>query len=75
METWHLLGICVIFMILMIAIGAMNKTFKNTNTKTPQVGNQILFVISCMIAGILLYFNHGLISYILLCFFVFIFFV
>ena len=75
METWHILLISVIVMTITIAIGAMNHTFKNTNTKTPQVGNQILFIISCMIAGVLLYFNHGLISYILLCFFIFIFFV
>ena len=75
METWHILTICIIIMMITISIGAMNHTFKNTKSKIPQSGNQILFIASCMIAGILLYFHHSLPYYILLCFFVFIFFI
>jgi hypothetical protein len=75
METWHILGIVVLTMAIIIAFGIMNNSFKNTKTKTPQVGNQVLFVISCMLAGILIYFHHGLFEYIVLCFFIFIFFI
>ena len=75
METWQVLAVTVLCIILVIAIGAMNSTFKNTTSEVPQVGNQMLFIISCMIAGMLIYFNHGLIYYILLCFFIFIFFI
>jgi len=75
METWQILAFTVLGIVLIIAIGAMNSTFKNTQSEIPQVGNQMLFIISCMIAGMLIYFNHGLIYYILLCFFVFIFFI
>ncbi len=75
METWHILGIVILMMAIIIVIGIMNKSYKNVNTKTPQVGNQMLFIISCMIAGLLIYFHHGLFEYILLCFFIFIFFI
>ena len=75
METWQVLAVTVLGIILVIAIGVMNSTFKNTTSEVPQVGNQMLFIISCMIAGMLIYFNHGLIYYILLCFFIFIFFI
>lgn len=75
METWHILAVTVLAIGLVIAFGAMNSTFKNTETEIPQVGNQMLFIISCMIAGMLIYFNHGLIHYILICFFIFIFFI
>jgi hypothetical protein len=75
METWHILIVTILSIISVIAIGAMNSTFKNTEMETPQVGNQMLFIISSMIAGMLIYFNHGLVYYILLCFFVFIFFI
>jgi hypothetical protein len=75
METWQILAFTVLGIIIFVAIGAMNSTFKNTTSEVPQVGNQMLFIISCMIAGMLIYFNHGLIYFILLCFFIFIFFI
>jgi hypothetical protein len=75
METWQILAFTVLGIILFVAIGVMNSTFKNTTSEVPQVGNQMLFIISCMIAGMLIYFNHGLIYFILLCFFIFIFFI
>ena len=65
METWHILGISVLMMVVVIAIGAMNHSYKKVNVKTPQTTNQILFAISCMIAGLLIYFHHGLFEYIL----------
>ena len=55
METWQVLAFTVLGIILFVAIGAMNSTFKNTTSEVPQVGNQMLFIISCMIAGMLIY--------------------
>lgn len=75
METWQILAFTVLGIVIVVAIGAMNSTFKNTTSEIPQVGNQMLFIISCMIAGMLIYFNHGLVYFILLCFFIFIFFI
>jgi len=78
METWHILSITVLLMFGLIALGALNHSYKNSDPKkfsSTNTSSWTIFAISCMIAGILIYLQAGLVEYILLCFFVFIFFI
>jgi hypothetical protein len=53
----------------------LNNAFKKETVVVPEMASKFMFLISCAIAGMLLYFNNGLLSYIILCFFIFVFFV
>jgi hypothetical protein len=78
METWHILSITVFVMFVLVVIGALNNFYKNSNPKiasSTTTSSWTVFAISCMIAGILIYLHAGLVEYILLCFFIFIFFI
>lgn len=77
METLHILSITVFIMFVLIALGALNHFYKNSNQKVASsktTSSWTVFAISCMIAGILIYMHAGLVEYILLCFFLFVFF-
>ena len=78
METWHILSITVFFMFGLVAIGALNHSYKNSDPQklsAKNTSNWTVFAVSCMIAGILIYTHVGLFQYIMLCFFLFIFFI
>ncbi len=78
METWHILSITVLFLFFLIVIGIFNNLYKNSNPQkfsAQNTSNWTVFAVSCMIAGILIYTHVGLFQYIMLCFFIFIFFI
>jgi hypothetical protein len=75
MQTGHVVLFTILFIILVTVIGVLNNAFKNDSVAVPEMASKFMFLISCGIAGMLLYFNNGLLTYIILCFFIFVFFV
>jgi hypothetical protein len=75
METSRVAIITIFFISFVVLLGFLNSAFKTDDVKLPDLGGKILFLIACMLAGMLVYFNNGLLSYIILCFFIFVFFV
>jgi hypothetical protein len=75
MQTGHVVLFTIIFIILVTLFGMMNNAFKKDTVEVPEMASKFMFLISCAIAGTLLYFNNGLATYIILCFFIFVFFV
>jgi hypothetical protein len=75
MQTNQVVLFTIIFIIIVVLLGVMNNAFKKETVVVPEMASKFMFLISCAIAGMLLYFNNGLLSYIILCFFIFVFFV
>ena len=75
METSRVAIITIFFISFVVLLGFLNSAFKTGDVQLPDFGNKILFLVACMLAGMLVYFNNGLGSYIILCFFIFVFFV